>query len=148
MSRGKKKNRVSPWMSLIYDVQSTKDLTEEQRQSLLSGAAAQSIYAAENDGKRPEFGNITPGVPGSEAMNRTFEGLGDQAAVKYQEYFMKAYEKIKKDKQSAKDRIKLLTEQPGLSAQTRGQTALAIAGGAQPQGSSALSPRGYGGTGR
>lgn len=94
--------------------------------SFLSPAsqAAASLYYSENK-MNPVFGS-----DGKLAIPDVFKAqgaTGEANATTQLTYLKKAYDKLKKEKQMVQDKQKLLTDQPGLSAQT-GKTALAMPG--------------------
>lgn len=118
MGRPKKPKTVDAFQVAMEEIRSNPDLSPEDRKRLLSGEAAHSMYFAETGQER------NPGQ-----IESASKGFYSQAEL-YNPYFIKAWDHYKKEKLVKKEKIKLLTEQPGLSAQTRGQSALSLAGGA------------------
>lgn len=140
MSRPKKSYKGDEaFNNALAAVQQDQELTPEERQQILSGDAGISLYNQENK-LNPKFDNRFG--PGTQTYNFASDGsmtygldqnrqetkqlapdayavqnINDNGAT-YRSYFQKAYEKIKKDKFTARESIKQKTDRPGLTTQT------------------------------
>lgn len=163
MSRPKKQRPVSQFEISMNEFRADAEMSAAEKKRFFSGETLMSIYNKENN---IDINNLSPeqtklGIGKDKfdlkqigwAPDGTFDPTNltrdFNKAAEIQNYFVKAYDQYKKDRLVKKEKIKLLTEQPGLSAQTRGQSALSLTGGATinaltpPAGSSSKSG-GYG----